>query len=100
MLRLWFGDQETVVFDATSSGQPIDLTAATVQLRVDPLDRGEPAVYLPAVGSAGSFSVDFDGTLPVGFYDATAEATQAGKTVTYPDAKAGPVRVQVRAKIG
>lgn len=97
--RVWFGDQHPVSWDATSDGVPIDFTGADVVLHVDPVGGGTPGLDLPVTTSPGVVTHQLDGTLPVGPYDGVVRATIDGKTVTYPDAESGPMRLVVKARL-
>lgn len=98
--RVWQGDRHAESWTVTSDGAVVDLTGATVRLVADPRTVGGSTVELACSVAAGVVTHELDGTLPIGRYDLVAKVTRLGKTVTYPDAGSGPVRLVVSAAVG
>jgi len=96
--RVWENDVHDISWRVTSSAGTVDLAGATVRL-VSRLRGGATAdLACSAVGDVVTHTLT--GDLAVGTYDLIIEATRDGDTVTYPDATAGPVVLEVRRDVG
>jgi hypothetical protein len=92
---VWKGDTHDVSWKVVSGGVPVSLTGSAVRVLAKSLTSGE-TVLLSNTFSAGIVTHVLDDSLAQGLYDLVIEVTLNGKTVTYPDAKTGPVRLTVR----
>lgn len=98
--KVWQHDKHAVSWRVTSAGVVVDLTGATVRLVAKPREVGGTSIDLACTVADGVVTHELDGTLPIARYDVVTEVTRLGKTVTYPDATAGPELLIVRADVG